>query len=75
MTAKEILAIQRLQPFTGLRIHVSDGETYEIKRPEMMVVTRTLVVLAQPPLTDGVPERTVYCDPVHITRIEPVDGH
>ena len=40
----------------------------------MISVTGTVVFIAQPPETDGVPERSVYCDPVHITRIEPLDG-
>ncbi|MGB2985268.1 MAG: hypothetical protein WBE26_05240 [Phycisphaerae bacterium] len=74
MTAKEILALQRRQPFSGLRIHVSDGEAYEVLHPEMMAVTRTCVFIALPPLADGVPERSVYCDPVHITRVEPMNA-
>jgi hypothetical protein len=45
---------------------------YEIRRLDMMLVTKTAVVIALPDVTDEVPERTVYCDPVHITRIEPL---
>ena len=41
MIAKEILALQRKQPFTGIRIHISDGQAYEVLHPEMMMVTRT----------------------------------
>ncbi len=75
MIAKEILELQRKRPFTGLRIYVSDGESYEILHPEMMLVTPTLVHIALPPLVEGVPEGgSVYCDPVHITRIEPLNG-
>ena len=73
MTAKEILALQRTQPFTGMRIHILDGQAYEVLHPEMMTVTRTLVFIAQPPVKEGVPEQHVYCDPVHITRIEPIN--
>ena len=75
MIAQEILALQRKRPFTGLRIYLSDGEMYDVTHPEMMAVTKTLVFIALPPLTDGVPEGgSVYCDPVHITRIEPLNG-
>jgi len=42
--------------------------------PEMMAVTTTVVFIAQPPETDGVPQHSVRCDPVHITRIEPLEG-
>ncbi len=38
-----------------------------------MFVTRREVVIALDPGNDAVPERSVYCDPVHITRIEPLD--
>ena len=74
MTAKEIITLQRTRPFPGLRIYVSDGEAYEVTHPEMMSVTRTLVFIALSPGKDGVPERSAYCDPVHITRIEPMNG-
>ncbi len=75
MTAKEILELQRRRPFPGLRLHLSDGTSYEVMHPEMMAVTRTLVFIALPPVSEGVPERSVYCDPVHVTRIEPMNGH
>ena len=73
MSAKELLAQQRRQPFTGMRLHISDRHAYEVLHPEMMMVTRTLVFIAQPPVKEGVPEQHVYCDPVHITRVEPIN--
>lgn len=66
--------LQRKRPFVPLRVHVSDGSSYDVRHPEMMLVTHTVVFIARPPLADGVPERHVYCDPVHITRVEPIDG-
>lgn len=78
MVAKELLDLQRQSPFAGLRIHVSDGHAYEVRHPEMMLVTRTLVVIALPngdqSNGDDVPERKVYCDPVHITQVEPLSS-
>lgn len=72
MVAREIIELQRQQPFPGLRIHISDGQSYEIRHPELMLVTKTKVVIALPASADEVPEKTVYCDPIHITRIEPL---
>ncbi len=40
----------------------------------MMSVARTLVFIALSPGEDGVPDASAYCDPVHITRIEPING-
>ena len=71
MVARELLDLQRERPFRALRIFISDGEVYEVRHPEMMLVTQTKVVIALPNGED-VPEHTVYCDPVHITRVVPV---
>lgn len=75
MTAHEIKALLRQRPFQGLRIHISDGESYEVTHPEMVFVTMTLVLIALPPLDKDIPAGgSVYCDPIHITRIEPLNG-
>jgi hypothetical protein len=41
-----------------------------------MVVTRSLVYIAlAPAVQDDVPERGIYCDPIHVLRVEPLaDG-
>jgi hypothetical protein len=74
MRANEILRLQRIRPFKPIRIHLSDGASYEVRHPEMMAVTTGVVFIAQPPEKEGVPERSVHCDPLHVTRIEPIDG-
>lgn len=74
MRADEIRAHLRRQPFRPIRVYISDGSSYEVGHPEMMFVTRTEVVIGLDPGDGDIPERSVYCDPVHITRIEPLDG-
>jgi hypothetical protein len=75
MRPREILNHLRKGPFAPIRVHISDGAFYEVGHPETMMVTAREVIIAQPPEVDGVPERSVYCDPVRVTRIEPIDGH
>lgn len=75
MRADQIRAHLKKQPFRPIRVYVSDGSSYDVRHPEFMLVTRVEVVIALDPGTDEVPERSVYCDPVHITRIEPIDGN
>jgi len=76
MRASELLVHLRRAPFQPLRIHLSDGSSYDVFHPEWMGVSTTVVFIAQPPEADGVPERAVYCDPVHITGVEPfTDGN
>jgi hypothetical protein len=74
MRADRIRAHLRKEPFRPLRACVSDGSSYDVRHPELMLVTRTEVVIALDPGNDAVPARPVYCDPVHVTRIEPLDG-
>jgi hypothetical protein len=74
MKPDDIGAHLRREPFQPVRVYISDGSKYEIRNPELMLETRTEVVIAIDPGDDGIPECKVFCDPVHITRIEPVNG-
>ena len=72
MRPAEIRAHLRREPFRPIRIFVSDGSSYDVHHPELALVTRTEVVIALDPGDDEIPERSAYCDPMHITRIEPL---
>lgn len=63
----------RRHPFRPIRVYVSDGATYDVNHPELMLLTLTEAVIAIDPGNDQLPDRYVYCDPIHITRIEPMD--
>jgi hypothetical protein len=62
------------QPFEPFRVCLSDGATYEVRQAEMMLVTRRQVIIALPRPGEEIARRVVYCDPLHITRIEPING-
>jgi hypothetical protein len=64
----------KVQPFRPIRVYISDGSSYEVRHPEMAFVTATQVMIALELSTDNLPDKVVCCDPVHITRIEPLDG-
>ncbi len=53
---------------------MSDGSNYEVRHPELAIVQRREVIIALPQVRDQVAERLAYCDPLHITRIEPSDS-
>ena len=75
MRPSDIFDHHRNKPFQPIRICLSDGSSYDVRHPEMMAISATAVFIAQPPEVDGVPGRSVHCDPLHITRIEPLsDG-
>jgi hypothetical protein len=70
MTAEQIREHLRKQPFQPFRIHMSDGSSYEVPHPEFAWVTRREVMIGVPATSSVIPEGAVYCDPLHITRIE-----
>jgi hypothetical protein len=74
MRAQQILAHLRKLPFVPIRIFVSDGATYDVRHPEMAAVSAVEMVIGLEPFEDDVPQRFAYRDPVHITRIEPING-
>lgn len=63
----------RKEPFRPLKFYLSDGSTYEVRHPEMVAVSRVEVAIVTQVAEDGVGDRMVYADPVHITRLEPID--
>ena len=64
----------RKQPFIPIRIFLSDGSTYDIRHPELAAVSRAEVVIGLGESPDNLPDQFAYCDPIHITRIEPING-
>jgi len=69
MRAENLQKILRHQPFKPFRIYMSDGSSYDIKHPEVALLTRhTLEVGIDE--KDGIPDHTIRCDIIHITRVE-----
>jgi hypothetical protein len=66
----------RRRPFEPFRIHVSDGSTYEVRHPELVMVSPSRVLIFMPLADQPYPafERFDSIALVHITRLEPVDG-
>ena len=64
----------RKQPFRPFRVHISDGLSYDVRHPEFISVSRAEVVIGLDVGDEEIPEHSIYCDPVHITRIDPLDG-
>jgi hypothetical protein len=61
-------------PFEPFRVHLSDGAVYEVRQPEMALVMQREVIIALPKSGEAFPKHLVYCDLLHITRIEPISG-
>jgi len=68
--ASEIYPYSRPETFAPFRIHFSDGASYDVHQPEMIMVTHLEVTVAVELGEGNLPKRTVHCDPRHVTRIE-----
>lgn len=75
MGAAELRALLRRQPFVPLRLHLTDGKQYDIRHPEMALLTRTTVDLGfdQEP-GSGIADAIEFVSLVHIVRVELLDG-
>lgn len=76
MNAPELKSHLKKQPFVPLRIHMSDGRTFDIRHPEMAWVTvHTVHVGRDGDETEGIPSRVEYLSLRHIVSVEPLETH
>ncbi len=68
-TFRELLAQRPFRPF---RLVMSSGQTYEVRHPEMAMLTRTDILVGVGETDDGVPAEFRICSLLHVTSIEPL---
>jgi hypothetical protein len=75
MSAEDLIELLEERPFQALRLRLSDGRSYEIRHPEMAIVTPTIVAIGLSS-SDGsrLAERITHCSIAHIVEIEPVEA-
>jgi hypothetical protein len=71
MRAPELTELLRRRPFVPLRIHLTGGQIYDIRHPDMVILMRQRVDFGvQPDPATGVVERVERVSLVHVVRIE-----
>jgi hypothetical protein len=71
MRATELLELIRHKPFEPLRIHLTDGTTYDIGHPDQIIVlTGRVDIGVIPDPATGVAERVDHCSLLHVVRVE-----
>ncbi len=68
-TFRDLLATRPFQPF---RLVMSSGQAYEVRHPEMAMLTKTSILVGIDEADDGVPAEFKICSLLHVTSIEPV---
>jgi hypothetical protein len=74
MRLEDIRAHIRKHPFQPIRVFVSDGSFYDVMHHDFMIVGRTEIVIGLASGPEEFPKQKAYIDPLHITRIEPING-
>jgi len=62
----------RAAPFRPFRVFLSDGSSREVPHPELAALSVHHLIVYMDPDADGIPRRSVMCDPMHVTRVEPM---
>jgi hypothetical protein len=71
MSPEDFMRLLRTRPFVPLRIHMTDGTTFDITHPEQVLVLRSRIDIGlQPDPETGILEKVEHCSLLHIVRIE-----
>jgi hypothetical protein len=71
MRPEELSGLLRRQPFIAIRIHLSDGMTYDVRHPENVMVLRARINIAvDRDATTGVVGRVDFVSLLHVVRVE-----
>ena len=74
MTAEKLIEILEERPFRPLRLHLADGQTREIRHPEMAIVSETLIAIGVPGAEGSkVAMRMTFCSVPNIVEVEPFE--
>ena len=75
MRPEELRTLLRRRPFVPIRIHLTDGTVYDVRHPEMALLTRSTVEIGvEKREGSGIADDVVYCSLVHIVRVENVNA-
>ncbi len=74
MTVQTFRDLLRRQPFQPFRLVMSSGQAYDVRHPEMALLTRTDMLVGIDDPGDGVPAEFKICSLLHVTAIEPLNA-
>ncbi len=60
------------RPFKPFRLVMSSGQSYDVRHPEMAMLTRTSLLVGIDEMDDGIPGEFKICSLLHVTAIEPL---
>jgi hypothetical protein len=74
MTIEALRTMLNRRPFEPMLVKTSNGESYQIRHPEMAILARSAMVLVHPD-ADGTPsDKVEYISYLHIASVETLAG-
>jgi hypothetical protein len=74
MTLQTYRELLTQRPFKPFRLVLSSGHAYEVRHPEMALLTRTSMLVGIDVAEDGVPAEFKICSLLHVTAVEPLNA-
>ncbi len=74
MTVQTFRDLLHERPFKPFRLVLSSGQTYEVRHPEMAMLTKTDILVGLEAEEDGIPARFKICSMLHVTAVEPIES-
>ncbi len=68
--ARQLKEFLDQKPFKPLRIHMSDGKTYDVPNHDAAFLTQTKLEIGLDLNNEGIARRSVHCAILHISQIE-----
>lgn len=72
MRALDIREFAQRRPFKPFRLTLTDGRTYDVRHPDLVMVGRSTVIVGVPAAdeTEAVFDRAIHVDLLHIMEVE-----
>jgi hypothetical protein len=74
MTVQTFREMLGRRPFQPVKVTLSSGQSYEVRHPEMALLTRTSLLVGVDLAEDGVPAEFKILSLLHVTAIEPLNS-
>jgi hypothetical protein len=74
MTVQTFRELLGQRPFRPFRLVMSSGQSYDVRHPEMAMLTKTDMLVGTDLADDGVPAEFRICPLLHVATIEPLSA-
>jgi hypothetical protein len=70
MTVQTFRNLLADRPFKPFRLVMSSGQAYEVRHPEMAMLTKSDILVGIDIADDGIPAEFKICSMLHVTAVE-----